>query len=134
MICTWRFMIRVALPSLAIFCKKKKGIRWHVEANGNELPFTRGASVYMIDPTTQKILTGFDIPEPTTKVGYRLNGKLADLTSPLSIFFESPPKILAGFALVFYFWLNFISDIPSGKYLTATKKTKKTKPAKPKHK
>lgn len=45
------------------------GIQWHVESNGNALPFTRGCSLYKADPKTGKLLSGFDVPEPTLKAG-----------------------------------------------------------------
>lgn len=42
----------------------KIGTRWHVEADGTELPFTRGSSFYTTDPETGLIQSGFDVPEP----------------------------------------------------------------------
>ena len=93
--------------------KNNIGIKWHVEANGSALPFTRGLSFYVIDENKQ-IISGFDIPEPTTKLGTKANSTLAPLLAPLTTFFASPPKAIAAVVLVFYVWLNFLSDIPSG--------------------
>ena len=40
------------------------GVRWHVEAGGKPLPFTRGASVYKADAASGLLRSGFDVPEP----------------------------------------------------------------------
>lgn len=40
------------------------GVQWHVENEGQPLPFTRGCSMYKADPSTGKIVSGFDVPEP----------------------------------------------------------------------
>lgn len=45
------------------------GVQWHVENDGKPLPFTRGSSMYTLDPTRTKIKSGFDVPEPTVKSG-----------------------------------------------------------------
>ena len=44
------------------------GVKWHVEADGKPLPFTRGSSVYKISKEG-KIIEGFDVPEPVVKSG-----------------------------------------------------------------
>jgi hypothetical protein len=38
------------------------GVQWHVENNDKPLPFTRGCSMYKVDPKTLKITSGFDVP------------------------------------------------------------------------
>ena len=48
------------------------GIQWHVESEGNVLPFTRGCSMYTIN-SEGLICKGFDIPEPVVKGKYYLN-------------------------------------------------------------
>ena len=40
------------------------GVQWHVENNGEALPFTRGCSLYKVDPQTGLLISGFDVPEP----------------------------------------------------------------------
>ena len=40
------------------------GVQWHVENNGQPLPFTRGCSIYKADPETGLLVSGFDVPEP----------------------------------------------------------------------
>ena len=40
------------------------GVQWHVENNGQPLPFTRGCSLYKADPETGLLVSGFDVPEP----------------------------------------------------------------------
>ena len=44
------------------------GVRWHVESNGQPLPFTRGVSFYTFN-ADGKIETGFDMVEPSIKPG-----------------------------------------------------------------
>jgi ketosteroid isomerase-like protein len=39
------------------------GVQWHVESNGEPLPFTRGCSVYTTN-ADGLLATGFDVPEP----------------------------------------------------------------------
>jgi len=39
------------------------GVQWHVENNGNALPFTRGCSMYRAD-ASGLLVSGFDVPEP----------------------------------------------------------------------
>eukprot|EP00746_Dinoflagellata_sp_MGD_P027414 gnl/MRDRNA2_/MRDRNA2_164718_c0_seq1.p1 gnl/MRDRNA2_/MRDRNA2_164718_c0~~gnl/MRDRNA2_/MRDRNA2_164718_c0_seq1.p1 ORF type:complete len:581 (+),score=94.76 gnl/MRDRNA2_/MRDRNA2_164718_c0_seq1:54-1796(+) len=40
------------------------GVQWHVENDGQPLPFTRGCSMYRADPSTGLLVSGFDVPEP----------------------------------------------------------------------
>jgi hypothetical protein len=42
----------------------KLGVRWHVENNGEKLPFTRGSSFYSVDSKTGLIGSGLDEIEP----------------------------------------------------------------------
>ena len=44
------------------------GVKWHVESNGNQLPFTRGCSFYKFN-TMGEICSGFDLVEPSLKPG-----------------------------------------------------------------
>jgi ketosteroid isomerase-like protein len=44
------------------------GVKWHVESNGNQLPFTRGVSFYTFD-AAGKIKSGMDFVEPSIKPG-----------------------------------------------------------------
>merc|ERR1719491_1109972 len=43
---------------------QKVGVQWHVENNGEALPFTRGCSFYTCDKESGLIQSGFDVPEP----------------------------------------------------------------------
>lgn len=59
-----------ALPPTFRFCLDEVadggefiGVQWHVENDGQPLPFTRGCSMYRAD-ATGKLLSGFDVPEP----------------------------------------------------------------------
>lgn len=42
------------------------GVQWHVESDGQQLPFTRGTSIYKVNDKGL-ISYGFDVPEPTVK-------------------------------------------------------------------
>ena len=60
-----------ALPTSFQFCidavadgGDNVGIQWHVENNGTPLPFTRGCSMYKVNPQSGRIISGFDVPEP----------------------------------------------------------------------
>ena len=60
-----------ALPPTFQFCiddiadgGSTVGVQWHVENNGQPLPFTRGCSLYKSDPQTGLLVSGFDVPEP----------------------------------------------------------------------
>ena len=44
------------------------GVKWHVESNGNQLPFTRGCSFYKFNAAGE-ICSGFDLVEPSLKPG-----------------------------------------------------------------
>eukprot|EP00613_Pedinella_sp_CCMP2098_P055662 CAMPEP_0171896252 /NCGR_PEP_ID=MMETSP0992-20121227/47473_1 /TAXON_ID=483369 /ORGANISM="non described non described, Strain CCMP2098" /LENGTH=227 /DNA_ID=CAMNT_0012524241 /DNA_START=281 /DNA_END=961 /DNA_ORIENTATION=+ len=38
------------------------GVQWHVENQGKPLPFTRGCSMYRVDPSSGLLVSGFDVP------------------------------------------------------------------------
>ena len=59
-----------ALPPTFQFCIDEVadagatcGVQWHVENDGQPLPFTRGCSMYKTD-TAGLLVSGFDVPEP----------------------------------------------------------------------
>jgi len=65
------YKVADALPPTFRFCIDEiadagnlVGVQWHVENDGVPLPFTRGCSMYKVDPGTGKLLSGFDVPEP----------------------------------------------------------------------
>lgn len=64
------FKVADALPPSFQFCIDEIsdggaaiGVQWHVENNGEALPFTRGCSMYKVNEFG-KITSGFDVPEP----------------------------------------------------------------------
>lgn len=68
---THLYKVADALPPTFRFCIDQVadggdvvGVQWHVENDGVELPFTRGCSMYKANPTTGKLVSGFDVPEP----------------------------------------------------------------------
>jgi steroid delta-isomerase-like uncharacterized protein len=86
------------------------GVQWHVESDTTPLPFTRGSSMYQIDPTTGKITSGFDVPEPVVKSG----GISLFILKQASIFIEDRSKLIPLVGWVFYCWLLFLSDVAPG--------------------
>lgn len=87
----------------------KVSVRWHVESNEKELPFTRGLSLYTVNKKGL-ISTGFDIPEPTIKAGSISLGLLK-----YAKLFTTEPKRIAALGLwILYCWLLFLSDIAPG--------------------
>ena len=65
------YRVADALPPTFQFCidevadgGSSVGVQWHVENNGQPLPFTRGCSLYKASPETGKLVYGFDVPEP----------------------------------------------------------------------
>lgn len=89
--------------------KNKVSVKWHVEANGQELPFTRGLSLYTLNKNGL-IVTGFDIPEPTIKAGSFSLG----LLKYAKIITSEPKRLLPLLLWVLYCWLLFVSDIAPG--------------------
>ena len=84
------------------------GVRWHVEADGKILPFTRGTSMYTV--TDGLIQKGFDVPEPTIKAG---NLSLKILETASSIIAE-PSRGLVWIAWLAYCYFLFLSDLTPG--------------------
>ena len=87
------------------------GVQWHVESEGNQLPFTRGTSIYKLDPTgSGKLCYGFDVPEPTVKSG---SASLA-LLSLVGRLLDEPRKVLPLAGFLFYCWFVFLSTVAPG--------------------
>lgn len=87
------------------------GVQWHVESEGNQLPFTRGTSIYKLDPSgTGKLFYGFDVPEPTVKSG---SASLA-LLSLVGRLLDEPRKVLPLAGFLFYCWFVFLSTVAPG--------------------
>lgn len=87
----------------------KVGIRWHVESNGRELPFTRGCSIYTVN-NKGLISKGFDVPEPTLKTG-SISLFILQVASKL---IAEPIRVLPLLAWGFYCWFLFLSDVAPG--------------------
>ena len=77
----------------------KVGVQWHVEAEGNTLPFTRGSSIYVVNKKNL-IVKGFDVPEPVLKAG-SFNLSILKLAKN---FITDPVRIIPAIAWVFYCW------------------------------
>jgi len=83
------------------------GVQWHVENNGAELPFTRGCSLYKVDPTTGLLVSGFDVPEPAPFKGGSAGLQLLGLASKL---IAEPIRALPLFAWGAYVSIVFFSN------------------------
>lgn len=86
------------------------GVQWHVESNNQPLPFTRGSSMYRIDQTTGKIVSGFDVPEPVVKNG----GISLFILKQASTFIDDRTKLIPFLGWIFYCWFLFLSDVAPG--------------------
>jgi ketosteroid isomerase-like protein len=84
------------------------GVKWHVESDGANLPFTRGCSMYTV--TDGLISSGFDVPEPVIKSG---DISLQILSFLKNILLDRKRLILVA-AWSFYCWFLFLSDIAPG--------------------
>ncbi len=87
----------------------KVGVLWHVESNGNELPFTRGCSFYTTTSTErgrqkqQLIQTGVDIPEPAVIKSGAINSTVKKFTA-------EPVRLLPLTMWILYMYIVFLSD------------------------
>lgn len=98
------------VDTLAVDEKNRKvGVQWHVESNGENLPFTRGTSMYAFNDQGL-ISQGFDVPEPVIKSG---SFSLAVLKFARGIIAE-PFRLLPLSAWLFYCWYVFLSDLAPG--------------------
>ncbi len=86
------------------------GVRWHVESEGKQLPFTRGTSIYKVDPASGKINYGFDVPEPTVKSG----GFSLAILSLVGRLLDEPLKAVPLGGFLFYCWFVFLSNVAPG--------------------
>ena len=82
-------------------------VEWHVENNGQQLPFTRGCSFYVLDERTGLIQEGTDFVEPAVVK-----------TGMVTIFLESmarkfaaePVRFIPLAAWIAYMYIVFFSD------------------------
>lgn len=85
------------------------GVRWHVESDDKPLPFARGCSMYTVTPGN-KIVKGFDVPEPVAKTGAL---SLALLRSASGLI-EDPRRAVPLAAWVLYCYFLFFSEATPG--------------------
>ena len=85
------------------------GIQWHVESDGQPLPFTRGCSMYTIN-SDGLICKGFDIPEPVVKAG-SINLGILSLAKKL---ISEPIRAVPVAFWALYCWGLFLSDALPG--------------------
>lgn len=112
------FSVADSLPTSFKFCldvvsedkNGNIGVQWHVENDGKPLPFTRGCSMYKVDPKTLKITSGFDVPEPVAKSG----AFSLFILKSASTFIDDQRKLIPFGAWVFYCWFLFLSNVAPG--------------------
>lgn len=86
---------------------KKIGVQWHVESNGNELPFTRGCSFYKLDETSNLIESGFDVPEPAV---IKPGDSGLVLISSVSKILDEPIRLIPLVIWIVYIYVVFFSN------------------------
>jgi len=97
---------------------EKIGLQWHVESNGQVLPFTRGLSIYTTDNTDNLIQTAVSIPEPAV-----IKPGIFNLIS--NQFKNEPSRIIPAFIWIMYMYIVFFSDgiLPGANALTLEQRT-----------
>lgn len=82
-------------------------VRWHVENNGDQMPFTRGCSFYTIDQSSGLIATGIDEVEPAV---FKLGGVKLFAESLKKKIIDEPVRLVALAVWVAYMYIVFFSD------------------------
>ena len=83
------------------------GVQWHVENDGEELPFTRGCSMYKADPKTGLLVSGFDVPEPAP---FKFGSASLQLLGLASKLIAEPIRAIPLAAWVAYVSIVFFSN------------------------
>ena len=96
------------------YAGEKVMVRWHVENNGEELPFTRGCSFYKIEQ--RKIVNGVDIVEPAV---FKTGGLRLFLDSLTSKLLSEPVRFVPLGLWCAYMYVVFFSDRFFGLPVTA---------------
>jgi hypothetical protein len=60
--------IKFVVEDITDYDPRAVGVRWHVELDGNEFPFSRGASFYEVN-ADGRIVRARDLVEPAIKPG-----------------------------------------------------------------
>jgi len=121
------YKVADALPPTFKFCiddiadgGNVVGVQWHVENDGQELPFTRGCSMYRANPVTGKLVSGFDVPEPAPfKPGSASLGVLSLASKLISEPARALPLIVWILYVVIVFFSNGIVPGPDATQLDA---------------
>mmetsp|Transcript_8442 Transcript_8442/g.13021 ORF Transcript_8442/g.13021 Transcript_8442/m.13021 type:complete len:617 (-) Transcript_8442:46-1896(-) len=83
------------------------GVRWHVENEGKEMPFTRGSSFYRIDKKTGLVETVVDEIEPAV---LKIGGLKTFMESFKNKIVEEPVRLIPFACWIAYMYIVFISD------------------------
>jgi hypothetical protein len=100
---TFAFQIDAAVASSSSVATK-----WHVENNGQRLPFTQGISFYKLDRRSggERITDGIDFVEPSLKLG----GPLLFVDAMRTKINQEPVRLVPITAWFVYMWAVFFSD------------------------
>lgn len=82
-------------------------VKWHVENNGEQMPFTRGCSFYTIDTASDLIATGIDEVEPAV---LKLGGIKLFAESLQKKITDEPIRLVPLAVWVAYMYIVFFSD------------------------
>ena len=108
------FKVADALPETFQFCLDEVadggefvGVQWHVENDGQPLPFTRGCSMYKVDLASGLLVSGFDVPEPAP---FKPGSASLALLSVASKIIAEPLRAVPAAAWVAYVSIVFFSN------------------------
>ena len=85
----------------------KLGVKWHVENNGEQMPFTRGLSFYTVDVATGLVKTGIDEVEPAV---LKLGAPSLLVETMKAKISEEPVRLVPLVSWVAYMYIVFFSD------------------------
>lgn len=85
----------------------KLGVKWHVENNGKQMPFTRGLSFYTVDEATGLVKTGIDEVEPAV---FKLGAPSLFVDTMKAKINEEPIRLVPLVSWVAYMYIVFFSD------------------------
>ena len=83
------------------------GVKWHVENNGEQMPFTRGCSFYKIDKATGLVKSGIDEVEPAV---FKLGGVKLFAESLKQKLSNEPLRLVPLGLWAAYMYIVFLSD------------------------
>lgn len=113
---------KFAVDDMAVDADQMKiGVKWHVEDEGKELPFTQGSSFYTLDRDSGLVTSGYDFVEGVIKPG---DASLTVLSIASKIINE-PVRIFPLLSWIAYVYIVFFSDgiLPGANALALERRT-----------